>query len=151
MLLEIDYTTYKKDLKLKKEAGKTLIFDPIRKKYLVFQPEELVRQLVLQYLLQNRKYNKNFIRTEKGLKVNDLSKRCDILLYNTEMQPFFLVECKAANIKLSQATFDQIARYNMPLQVKYLLITNGLQTCCCELDYSNKTYTFLPEVPMATF
>ena len=151
MLLEIDYTVYRESLNLKKENGKTLIYDPIRKKYLILQPEEFVRQLVLQYLIQDRKFNKTRIRTERGLKVNDLSKRCDILIYDQSFEPFFLVECKSAKIKLSQKTFDQIASYNLPLQVKYLLVTNGLQSYCCKMDYENQTFEFLPEVPMATF
>ena len=76
MQIDIDYSIYKDHLSLKKSNGKTMILDPIRKKYLVLQPEELVRQLVVQYLLHDRKYNKNRIGVERGLLVNELKKRC---------------------------------------------------------------------------
>jgi len=149
MQIDIDYSLFKNQLSLKKEAGKTFIFDPIRKKHLVLLPEEFVRQLVLQYLLLDRKYNKNRVRIEQGLKVNELSKRCDILIYDEDLSPFLLVECKSAKVKITQKTFEQIAHYNLPLQVKYLLVTNGLQSFCCEMDYKNQTYYFLSEIPSA--
>lgn len=147
MQIPIDYTLYKDQLQLKKEGNKTLIFDPIRKKHLVLLPEELVRQLVLQYLIKDRNFNKNRIRTEQGLKVNSLSKRCDILIYDQNIAPFLLVECKSSKVKITQHTFDQIARYNLQLQVKYLLVTNGIQSYCCEMKYESQSYTFLQEVP----
>lgn len=147
MLLEINYTAFKDQLQVKKENDKTFIYDPIRKKYLVLQPEELVRQLVLQYLINDRQYNKNFIRTEMGLTVNERYKRTDILIYNADLEPHFLVECKSAKVKINQDTFDQIARYNMPLQVPFLLVTNGIKSYCCAMDYQNNTYQFLDHIP----
>lgn len=115
---------------------------------MVLQPEEIVRQLTLLYLIEEKKYNRNRIRAEKLLHVNDLRKRCDILIYDTEVNPLLLVECKAARVKITQDTFKQIAWYNMPLKVKYLVVTNGLQTYCCEMDYDKHTYQFLPEIPV---
>lgn len=150
MLIDIDYTIYKNQLQIKRADNKVYVFDPIRKKYLVLLPEELVRQLVLLYLVEQKKYNKNRIRTEQGLKVNAMSKRCDILVYDKNVEPVFLVECKSSKIKITQDTFDQIARYNLPLRVKYLLVTNGLQSYCCEMDYENQTYQFLEAIPDAS-
>ncbi|MFT5167237.1 MAG: hypothetical protein ACI8P3_002474 [Saprospiraceae bacterium] len=149
MQIEIDFTIFKAQLQLKKEGGKTLIFDPIRKKYLILLPEELIRQLVLQYLLLDRKFNKNLIRSEQGLTVNELNKRCDILIYDKDFSPFLLVECKSSKVKITQKTFEQIARYNLPLKVKYLLVTNGIQSFCCEMDYQAQSYLFLENVPHA--
>ncbi len=151
MEIDIDFTIFKEHLQLKKEAGKTLIYDPLRKKHLILQPEELVRQLVLQYLIQDRNYNKNLIRSEQGLKVNEMKKRCDLLIYDKALSPFLLVECKSSKVKITQKTFDQIARYNLPLQVKYLMVSNGIQSFCCEMDYQNKTYQFIKNVPIAPF
>lgn len=151
MVLDIDYTRYQQFLILKKKEGKSFLFDPIRKKDLVLQPEELVRQLVVQYLIHDRLYNKNHIRLEQGLQVNKLNRRCDILIYDKQFTPFLLVECKSSKVKLDQSTFEQIARYNMSLRVKYLLVTNGIQSYCCEMDYENQKYTFLEHVPQAGF
>lgn len=133
---------------LRKQDGQVYIQDPIRKKYLVQTPEEIVRQLFLAYLMQEKNYPKNRMRTEKMLKVNELTKRCDILAYDWEMQPHLLVECKAPNVPLNEATLLQVAAYNLPLQVKYLVITNGLNNFCCEMDYANASWQFLDAIPI---
>lgn len=151
MQIDIDFMVFSEKLKVKKTEDKVFLFDPIRKKYLVKAPEELVRQLVLQYLILEKNYNKNRIRTEKGLKVNDLSKRCDILIYDKKLAPFLLVEVKSPKVKITQQTFEQIARYNLPLRVQYLVVTNGFNTYCCEMDYDKKSFSFLSEIPCGSF
>ncbi len=150
MRIDVNFLAFQNQLRTKVDGRQRLIFDPIRKKYLVLAPEELVRQLVLLYLIQDRAFNKNHIRTEMGLKVNELAKRCDILIYRPDLTPLLLVECKAPKVKIDQATFDQIARYNLPLQVRYLLVTNGQQTYCCQMDYASQTYQFLSAIPHAS-
>lgn len=147
MNLEIDFLKYKPNLKLRKKEGKGYIFCGIRKKYLVLQPEELVRQLTIEYLVEDRRYSKNSIHVERGLSVNGLYRRTDIIIYDKEVAPYLLVECKAPKVKVTQDVFDQIARYNLTLQVKYLLVTNGIDTFCCEMDYSSKSYRFIREIP----
>lgn len=146
-MIDLNLMQYKDLLQVRKENGKTLLFDPLRRKWLVLQPEELVRQLIVQYLIREKNYNKTRIKLEKGLKVNTLSKRCDVLVYRPDLQPFLLVECKAPQVKITQDTFEQIARYNMPLRVPYLLVTNGLQSFCCAIDYEQRDYEYLKEIP----
>jgi len=146
-MIEIDFSKYKNRLKIKRQGRKRYLFDPIRQKFLVLTPEELVRQLVILHLIEEKKCNRNRIAIEKTLKVNQLVKRCDILVYDREMKPFLLVECKAATVAISQKTFRQIAWYNLPLKVDYLLVTNGLETFCCEMDYEGKSFRFLEEIP----
>ena len=150
MLINIDLLQYQSYLKVKKELGKKKIFDPIRKKYLVWQPEELVRQLLIHYLVQEKNYNKNHLHVERGLKVNGQYRRSDIITYDKTMAPFLLVECKAPSVPLSQAVLDQIATYNLAYQVPYLLISNGMHSYCCQMDYENNSYTFLDEIPNGT-
>lgn len=145
--LQIDFLQYRQQLKTRRDQDKTWLWGIIRQKYLVLQPEEVVRQLTLLYLLQQKGYNKNRIGVEKGLKVNELSKRCDILVYTPDMRPFLLIECKAPEVPLTQSTFEQIARYNLPLHVDYLLVTNGMHTYCCKMNYQEESFTFLEEVP----
>jgi len=146
-MIDIDYTVYSDKILLKKENGKRLIFDQIRRKYLVLQPEELVRQLVICYLLQERNYNRNRIAIEKKLEVNGMTKRCDILVFQKDLTPWLLIECKAPQVALSEATFRQVAVYNMPLHVQYLMVTNGHSTYCCRMDYEANTFDFLEEIP----
>jgi len=137
---------FRDQLQVKRERGQQLIFDPIRRKWLVLQPEELVRQLLVQYLL-DLGYNKNRIAIEKSLRVNDFEKRFDVLVYDDKTLPFMLVECKAPHVDITDRTFEQIAQYNLPLRVNYLLVTNGIKTYCCKMNYEEQAYTFLAEIP----
>jgi Type I restriction enzyme R protein N terminus (HSDR_N) len=150
MLLDIDFTQLKNDLRIRKNGNILEIYDPVRRKYLVLQPEEMVRQLVVQYLRTIKDYPLSKIRVEMGLTVNELMKRCDILLYDTHFKPFMLVECKSAKIPIDQAVFDQIARYNLKFKVPYLMVTNGLATYCCQIDHLKEGYHFLSEIPNFT-
>lgn len=147
MEIHIDLLRYKDQLRVKREADKRYIFDRIRKKWLVLQPEEMVRQLVLEYLLQERGYNSNRISMERGLKVNTLDRRFDLLVYDKDIKPYLLIECKAPQVKISQSVFEQVSWYNSSLQVPYLMVTNGRENYCCWMDYETKHYRFLDAVP----
>jgi hypothetical protein len=132
--------------KIKEVLSAHHIFDIIRKKYVVLTPEEWVRQHVVRFLINEKKYAQGLMQLETTVKFNRMNIRCDILLYTKELQPFMLVECKAPGIEITQAAFDQIARYNMPLKVKYLMVTNGLSHYYCLMDYEKNTYTFIKEM-----
>lgn len=133
--------------KIKSSEKKELIFDIVRKKYVVLTPEEWVRQHFIWFLIEEKKYPISLMTIEKKLLINHLTKRFDILIFDKNGNPFLLVECKAPTIKISQETFDQIARYNLSLDVKYLIITNGVEHFVCELDHKNKKYIFLKTIP----
>jgi len=134
--------------KIKQENNKAYIFDFIRKKYLVLTPEEWVRQHFVHYLITLKKFPSSLIVIEKGLKLNEMQKRADVLVYNKNGNPLVLVECKAATVKITQETFNQIARYNMVFHVPYLIVTNGLQHYCCKIDFNNQSFAFLDDIPM---
>jgi hypothetical protein len=142
---QLQFPSY--SFRFKNSENKVAIFDEIRKKFIIITPEEWVRQHVVQFLLQDKKYPKSHINVEKLLKINDLNKRYDVVVYNPDGSIFILVECKAPEIKISQHTFDQIARYNMTLNAEYLMVTNGLNHYFCKMDYENEKYDFLPELP----
>ncbi len=133
--------------RFKNSENKVSIFDEIRKKFIILTPEEWVRQHVVQYILHEKKYPKSLINVEKSLKVNGLTKRYDIVVFNPDGSLFLLIECKAPEIKTSQSTFDQIARYNMTLKSQYLMVTNGLNHYFCQMDFENEKYVFLKELP----
>lgn len=134
-------------IKLKKEENKTLVFDPIRKKHIILTPEEWVRQNFIKFLIEEKNYPTSLMAVEMGIDLFNTKKRCDIVLYNTKGLPHMIVECKAPSIKISQDTFDQIARYNMTLKTDLLVVTNGLQHYVCMIDYQNQCYHFLKEIP----
>ena len=133
--------------KLKQKGLNTQIFDAIRKKYVVLTPEEWVRQNFLQFLIQDKKFPSSLIAVEIALKYNQLQKRADVLVYDKTGSPYLMVECKAPEVKITQDAFDQIARYNMKFKVKYLVITNGLNHFCCQMDYTTNNYQYLENIP----
>jgi hypothetical protein len=144
---DLELLQYQSSLKIKKEGANTLVFDPIRNKYLILQPEELVRQLLLQYLISNKKYPLGKIAVEVGLKVNELQKRCDILLYDSQFRPFMIVECKAPSVLLNDAVFFQAATYNLPLQVPFIMLSNGVSNFCARLDYVENSFVVVDKIP----
>ena len=133
--------------RFKNSENKVSIFDEIRKKFIILTPEEWVRQHVVRFLLEEKKYPKSLINVEKVLTINGLRKRYDIVVFNPDGSIFVLVECKAPEIKTSQATFDQIARYNMTLKAEYLMVTNGHNHYFCQMDFENEKYDFLAALP----
>lgn len=133
--------------RLSKTETRIDIWDFLRNKWVCLTPEEEVRQHFLHYLVQNKNYPKGLLAVEYSLKVNHLQKRADIVLFNTFGHPVLIVECKAPTIKITQKTFDQIARYNLSLKVDYLIVTNGLEHFCCQLDFVHQQYIFLQEIP----
>lgn len=133
--------------RFKNSENKVSIFDEIRKKFILLTPEEWVRQHVVQFLLQDKKYPKSYINVEKLIKINNLSKRYDGVVFEPNGEIFLLIECKAPEVLISQQTFDQIARYNLVLKAKYLMVTNGLNHYFCQMDFENEKYVFLKELP----
>ncbi|WP_299624201.1 type I restriction enzyme HsdR N-terminal domain-containing protein [uncultured Tenacibaculum sp.] len=133
--------------KIKSNEKHYLIFDEIRKKYIVLTPEEWVRQHFVQFLIQERNYPLSLVAIEKQLVINNLKKRSDILIFNSDGTPNIIVECKAPSVKITQDTFDQIARYNLKLNAKYLIVTNGLEHYFCMLNVEEESYIFLKDIP----
>jgi len=136
--------------RFKNSENKVLIFDEIRKKFVALTPEEWVRQHVVKFLLEEKKYPKSYINVEKNIKINGLTKRYDIVIFNPDGSIFLLVECKAPEVSITQNVFDQIARYNLKLNAQYLMVTNGLNNYFCQMDFENEKYIFLKELPPFT-
>ena len=143
---QLNFQKYR--FRFKSSENKTLIFDEIRKKFIILTPEEWVRQHVVQFLISEKKYPKSLINVEKQLKVKDTVKRYDVVVYNRDGNIFLIVECKAPSIPITQQTFDQIARYNLVANATYLMVTNGLEHYYCQMDYENEKYIFLRDLPV---
>ncbi|HSF45649.1 MAG TPA: type I restriction enzyme HsdR N-terminal domain-containing protein [Chitinophagaceae bacterium] len=113
------------EFKTRKEGEITRIFCEARKIWVRLTPEEWVRQNFYQWLVQHMKYPSSMIAVEKEIKLFDLVKRFDILVYNTDHTPWLMVECKAQTVPLTEKTLMQVLRYNMALPVPYIVMTNG--------------------------
>ncbi|WPR70637.1 type I restriction enzyme HsdR N-terminal domain-containing protein [Flavobacterium sp. NG2] len=142
---KLNFPSY--SFRFKNSENKVSIFDEIRKKFIILTPEEWVRQHVVRFLLEEKKIPKSLINVEKLLKVNGLNKRYDVVVFNSDGSIHILVECKAPEVKIAQATFDQIARYNMTMNATLLMVSNGLNHYFCQMDYENEKYHFLPDLP----
>lgn len=142
---QLNFPTY--DFKLTREGKKTKIFDEVRRKYLVLTPEEWVRQHLIKYLIIEKGFPKGLISIEAGLKLNQLSKRLDVLCTNTKGNKILLAECKAPGVKIDQTTFDQISRYNIVHQVPYLIVSNGMNHYCSIINFESKSFEFVKEIP----
>ena len=133
--------------KLKKTDDELYIFDQIRKKYLILTPEEWVRQNFLNYLIYHKGYPLSLMENEAIIKLNNMTRRCDTVVYNNKLKPLVIVEYKRPDVTIDQQVFDQIVRYNIVLRVDYLIVSNGLEHFCCKMDYETQKYSFLRVVP----
>jgi hypothetical protein len=135
------------DFKVKTDVKGKQIFDPIRRKYILLTPEEWVRQHVIAYLINYLGYPAGLLSVEKSIELNGMSKRYDVVAFNTSANPVLVIECKAPEVKITQSAFDQIARYNLVLKVEYLFVTNGIQHFVCRVDADKGSVSFLEQLP----
>lgn len=142
-MIKIEYPPYQPKIKIK--TGKEFIFDEFRKRWVVLTPEEWVRQNILQYLTQIKKYPASLIAIEKEIKLGDLKKRFDIVVYDRNSKPWMIIECKEMNVALDKKVLDQVLRYNITMQVPYLVITNG--NYCMAITFENDNMVAIEELP----
>lgn len=135
------------DARIDTKEGKHFILDVIRRRYVALTPEEWVRQHFVHYLIAYKGFPRTLMANEVQLSLNGTKKRCDTVLYKRDLTAQMIMEYKAPDVKITQAVFDQIGRYNLVLHVDYLVVSNGLCHYCCRMDYEHNTYRFLPDIP----
>ena len=124
------------------------IFDRLRQRFVALTPEEWVRQHFVNYLIEEKQYPLALMGNEISLELNGVKRRCDTLVAARDGSPLAVVEYKAPTITINQTTFDQIARYNMVLHAKCLMVSNGLNHYCCLMDNQQDSYVFLQDIPL---
>lgn len=124
------------------------IFDAFRRKFVKLTPEEWVRQHFLHFLCDEKGYPPGLISVEKQLLVLGRSKRFDAVVFKKNGTPAVLIEFKAPSVKLSQNVIQQVASYNFVLHANFLMVSNGINHYCCEMDYENHTYHLISEIPV---
>ena len=144
-MLELNLPIFEPNLK--KIEGDIFIFDLIRKKYILLSPEEWVRQNFINYLINDKSYPGSLMENEATIKLNNMTRRCDTVVYNNNLRPLAIVEYKRPDVKIDQKVFDQIVRYNIVLRVDYLIVSNGLSHFCCKMNYEDQSYHFLETIP----
>lgn len=145
--LEVPLLAYQEQLQIRTLEGQKQIFDPVRRKWLVLQAEEWLRQLWIQYLQAEKAYPFSKMQVEKGLAVYGQKQRTDLLLFDKDSRPSVLFELKAPRQALNELVLDQIMRYNSSLQMPYLIISNGRQNYGFVWNGKLKAYEVLREIP----
>lgn len=144
-MLELNLPPF--DKKITKKDDKAFILDVIRRQYVALTPEEWVRQHFVHFLIEHKGYPQSLMGNEVQLKLNGMSRRCDTVVYDRALRPRVIIEYKAPSVSITQKVFEQICRYNMVLQVDYLIVSNGMAHYCCKVDYANRSYTFVEDIP----
>lgn len=133
---------------IKKQNGMVKILDILRQKFVVLTPEEWVRQHFVHFLIEQKGYSKTLMANEVAVTLNGMSRRCDTVVYRQEgMKPLMIVEYKRPDVEITQRVFEQICRYNMVLEVEWLVVSNGLKHYCCQVDIKNGGYAFMTDIP----
>ncbi|MDR0681044.1 MAG: type I restriction enzyme HsdR N-terminal domain-containing protein [Dysgonamonadaceae bacterium] len=135
-------------LRIKKQENKEYVFDRLRKQFVRLTPEEFVRQHFINYLIECKNYPEGLLANEVSIELGNLNRRCDTVLYDNFLQPRMIIEYKAPTVAIDQNAFDQIVRYNMSLQVTWLIVSNGLEHFCCHIDKEKGEYFFLKDIPL---
>ncbi len=136
------------NLRISVDKDKELIFDTLRRKYVMLTPEEWVRQNFVSFLINYKGFLAGLMNNEVSLEQNGIKRRCDTLVSDRYGNPLVIVEYKAPNVEITQKVFDQIVRYNFVLKAKYLIVSNGLSHYCCSINYDRGNYCFLKEIPV---
>ena len=137
----------KTELKIITKDGKPHVFDVLRRKYVALTPEEWVRQQFVHFLIGQKGYPAECMQNEISITLNGTKKRCDTVVYGGNAQPTMIVEYKSPQVEITQQVFEQVSRYNIKLRVKWLIVSNGLQHYCCQIDYESGTYQFVEDIP----
>ena len=134
-------------IRVKETGGRKQVFDILRRKYVALTPEEWARQHFIHYLIEHKNYPASLLANEVPLQIGEKRMRADSVLYDNQLHPRIIIEYKAPNITLTQKVFDQITVYNLLLHVDYLIVSNGMTTYICKMDYEKQTYKFLETIP----
>lgn len=134
-------------LKIRRQEGKEYVWDRLRKHYVRLTPEEYVRQSFIACLIDVKGYPEGLLANEVCIRLGNVDRRCDSVLYDQQLRARMIVEYKAPSVAITQKTFDQIARYNLVLDVDWLIVSNGLQHYCCHMNKQTGGYTFLKDIP----
>lgn len=130
-------------------TNKNTIWDPLRKKEVALTPEEKVRQWCIGILAGRLAVPMHMMMSEAPFRLGEKKYRADIIVYDRKVRPMVVVECKRPEVELSSTVLDQAIRYNMVLDVKYMIITNGRQTCVCRrvVEDGKRKYVFIDDIP----
>lgn len=136
------------DLQVRRSAdGHLQVADCLRGKFVALTPEEWVRQHFVNFLIEYRDFPRTLMANEVGLRHNGNLRRCDTVVYDSSVRPVAIVEYKAPTVAITESVFDQIVRYNMVMDVRWLMVSNGIRHFCCKVGPQPNSYHFVKDIP----
>ncbi|MEM1043673.1 MAG: type I restriction enzyme HsdR N-terminal domain-containing protein [Bacteroidota bacterium] len=132
---------------VRQQGGRRVILDAVRRKYVRLTPEEWVRQHLVRLLTERLGYPAGLLAVEKQIEAAGGPRRADVVAYDRQQRPLLIAECKAPAVKLTQAVFDQVSRYNTVTLAPHLAVTNGREHYCWTVDRAAGTFHFLGTIP----
>ena len=133
------------NLRATRDKGRVMVFDNIRRMYVVLTPEEWVRRHLVDYLITHCHAPQLSIVEEYPVYINSTAQRADVVVMDNNAHPLALVECKAPDVKIDSAVFEQATRYNAVVKARYIILTNGMEHYCYE--FSDERYLPLNSFP----
>ena len=133
------------NLRATRDKGRVMVFDNIRRMYVVLTPEEWVRRHLVDYLITHCHAPQLSIVEEYPVNINSTAQRADVVVMDNNAHPLALVECKAPDVKIASAVFEQATRYNAVVKARYIILTNGMEHYCYE--FSDERYLPLNSFP----
>lgn len=133
------------NLRAMRDKGRVMVFDNIRRMYVVLTPEEWVRRHLVDYLITHCHAPQLSIVEEYPVNINSTAQRADVVVMDNQAHPLALVECKAPDVKIDSAVFEQATRYNAVVKARYIILTNGMEHYCYE--FSDERYLPLNSFP----
>lgn len=133
------------NLRATRDKGRIMVYDNIRRMYVVLTPEEWVRRHLVDYLITHCHVPQLSIVEEYPVNINSTAQRADVVVMDNNAQPLVLAECKAPDVKIDSAVFEQATRYNAVVKARYIILTNGMEHYCYE--FSDEGYLPLNSFP----
>ncbi len=113
------------------------VWDPLRRKEVALTPEERVRQWFITVLRDELGVPPYEMMSEATLSYGGKAWRADIVVFRRNMTPAMVVECKRPDVELTREVLEQALRYNLVLDVNWIVITNGKKTLVFARDLNS--------------
>lgn len=135
------------ELQVREADGHREVLDPVRRRWVALTPEEEVRQQTILMLHSACGYPLELMQVEGAISLNGMTRRCDIVVFDTDGHPHIIVECKRRDVPITQKVCDQACRYNTVLRVPILVLTNGIQQVVIAVDREHAALRQLAGIP----
>ena len=129
---------------MRKEQGK----DPLKYRIVNKKKEELVRQLLIEFFIDEYNYPLDRIRSEEPVNIGkekDEPEAADVVVLDNIGEWYIVGECKAATERVTKKDVKQGESYARTMRAQWLIMTNGKDVLDC---YKDEPRTGWVQVPL---